>query len=299
MASTTHMATVEDDARHTPGPESRPLWNESYWFPWYDPRHEIGVAIRFGMLPNMGYSNIYVLITQGDTLGYSMIDQRAPIPAIEDGRLSADSYTIEVEKPLERFHLTYDRDGVMIDVIWESVTPTGMWPHPPGEIDQVPRHIEGSGHVRGTMSFGGQSYEIDCPGHRDHSFGGERDWNSFEKWDYLSGDFGPDFWFNAVKIKIDRFPQAFTVGCLWDGKELLMLPRIEMDVEETEAGTRAKSVEVRATDEHGNEHLIRGETFASANVWFGPTCLREGVARWTYNGRTAYGVHEHGYTEKD
>ena len=37
MASTTHMATLEDDRRHLPGPNALPLWSESYWFPLYDP----------------------------------------------------------------------------------------------------------------------------------------------------------------------------------------------------------------------------------------------------------------------
>ena len=28
-------------------------------------------------------------------------------------------------------------------------------------------------------------------------------------------------------------------------------------------------------------------------------CLREGYARWTYGDRVGYGVHEHGYTERN
>jgi hypothetical protein len=79
---------------------------------------------------------------------------------------------------------------------------------------------------------------------------------------------------------------------------VLGLPKIEMDVATEEGGTRATGVELRATDEKGREHRITGEmAYASGNVWFGKACLREGYARWTYNGRTAYGVHEHGYVE--
>ena len=131
MASKTHMATVEDDARHAPGPESRPLWNESYWFTFVEPKAEIGFAARFGMLPNMGYGNFYLLVSQGDALVYSLIDQRAKLPEM-GAPLSMCGYTIDVEKPLERFHLTFERDSIALDVVWESSIPTCMWPHPPG-----------------------------------------------------------------------------------------------------------------------------------------------------------------------
>ena len=46
MASTVHMAAPEDDARHTPGPGSLPLWNESLWFPFYDSASDVGVVLR-------------------------------------------------------------------------------------------------------------------------------------------------------------------------------------------------------------------------------------------------------------
>lgn len=298
MTSKTHMATVEDDARHAPGPESRPLWNESYWFTFVEPKAEIGFAARFGMLPNLGYGNFYLLVSQGDALVYSLIDQRAKLP--EPGApLSMCGCTIDVEKPLERFHLTFERDSIALDVVWESSIPTCMWPHPPGSIDQSTRHIEHSGRVKGTLRIGETVHQIDCPAHRDHSFGGVRDWNSFEYWDYLSGEFD-GFWFNAVKIRIKGLPQDLFIGCLWDGEEVVIVPKIEMNVRETEAGTRATGVDLHMTDEKGRAHHIVGQSAcASGNVWFGPTCLREGYARWTYGDRVGYGVHEHGYTERN
>lgn len=32
MARSADMASNEDDARHAPEPNARPLWNEGYWF---------------------------------------------------------------------------------------------------------------------------------------------------------------------------------------------------------------------------------------------------------------------------
>ena len=56
-------------------------------------------------------------------------------------------------------------------------------------------------------------------------------------------------------------------------------------------------VEVIAMVSRGD--VIGEMAFASGNVWFGPACLREGYAKWTYGGRVGYGVHEHGYVERN
>jgi hypothetical protein len=288
------MATPEDDARHEPT-DSLPNWNESYWFPFYDPKHEIGVAMRFGMLPNRGYANIYVLITQGTDLVYSMIDQRAPLPPAEPGRLSSAGYTIEFLQPLDKFRVSYSGVDTAIDVTWEGHSPTALWPHPPGAAF---RHIEHSGVVRGTVTIGGRRYEIDCLGHRDHSFGAERNWDKIAPWDYLSGEFGKDFWFNAAKLRFPGVPQPITIGCLFDGEQVMMASNIRLETALDETGIRQTGADLSFTDENGREYHITGEVLASANVWFGRTCLREGVAKWTYGDRVGYGVHEHGYNEE-
>jgi len=137
--------------------------------------------------------------------------------------------TIDVQKPLEQFQLTFERDGVSLDVIWESTIPTAMWPYAiRSTVDQSTRHIEHSGTVKGTLRIGETVHRIDCFGHRDHSFGGERNWSTFETWDYLSGEIDENFWFNALKIRLTGMPQPAHVGCLWDGQEVMALTRIEM-----------------------------------------------------------------------
>src|SRR5437899_927299 len=190
MATTTHMATVEDDARHTPGPGSLPLWNESLWFPFYDPGSEVGVVLRAGV------------------------------------------------------------------------------PH-----------------------------AVDCLGHRDHSWGGERDWAKFHRWSYLSGELGRDLWFNAVRI--DFGPETdVRIGCLWDGRELLALTGIELAVETADGGARQLGVDGRLTDERGREHHIVGEeVLVNCPVQYGRTWLKDGITRYRCGDRTGFGILEHGYVE--
>src|SRR5581483_4555248 len=193
----------DDDARHRPGPAARPLWNESFWFPFYVPTTGIAVVFRIGLLPVRGEANVFCFLAEHGTVVHSFIDHRLPVPAYENGRLSAGGLTIDWSEPLERFRLRYAAGRHGFDVAWEATSPTYLYPRPPDtHIDDYPGHIEQGGRVRGTVTLAGVEHRIDCLGHRDHSFGGERDWSHFHRWNYLSGELGTDFWFNAVRIDI-------------------------------------------------------------------------------------------------
>jgi hypothetical protein len=300
MASTVHMATPEDDRRHLPGPDSLPLWNESLWFPFYDPQQEIGVVFRIGMYPNRGEANLFLFLTHRGAVVHSLVDLRAPLPPMEAGRLGLHGLLLEWDRPLERFRIRYRSGGHGLDVTWEAVSPTYLYPAPPGTTaDQVPRHIEQGGAVTGTVTIADTSYPIACPAHRDHSWGGERDWAKFYRWNYLSGEFGRDVWFNAVRIAFGPDMSDIFVGCLWDGHELLELKTIAMDVETADGGSRQLGVDARLTDERGREHHIVGEeVLVIAPVQFGRTWLRDGFTRYRYGERVGYGILEHGYVEE-
>jgi len=148
------------------------------------------------------------------------------------------------------------------------------------------------------VTLGGVSHPFDGVGHRDHSWGGERDWAKFHRWTYLSGEIGNDFWFNAVRIDLGD-ELDIRIGCLWDGRELLALQEIEIDPRTVEGGTRQTGVDVRITDEHGRGHQIEGEVLVNCPVWMDRTALKDAITRYRYEGRTGYGIHELGFVERD
>ena len=299
MASTTDLATPEDDRRHAPGPDSLPLWNESLWFPFYDPAQEIGVVLRAGIYPNRNEANLFLFVTHRGTIVHTLVDQRAPVPPVEDGRLAIHGLTIDWQEPLRRFRLRYRQGTVGFDVVWQASSPAYRYPHPDGvSFDQIPGHIEQGGTVRGVVTIGGVDHPIDCPAHRDHSWGGERDWAKFHRWNYLSGEIGPDFWFNAVRI--DLGPEVdIRIGCLWNGRELLALTAIELDVATADGGARQTGVVARLTDERGGTHEIVGEeVVVNCPVLYGRTWLKDGFTRYRYGDRVGWGILEHGYVER-
>jgi len=297
MATTEHMATPEDDRRHAPGPSARPLWSESYWFPLYDPESEIGVVFRVGAYRKRGDANLYLIITHKGSIVHAVTEHRAALPPLDGDSFTVAGLRIDIEKPLERFRLRYAHGSTAFDLAWEAFSPAYKYPTPPS--DEFPGHIEQGGRVTGTVMLGGTEYQFRGLGHRDHSWGGERDWTKFKRWTYLSGEFGTDAWFNAVRIDLgDQLD--IRIGCMWDGKELLALQAIEIEPRTVEGGTRQVGVDLRITDEHGREHHIVGEeVVANCPAWMGRTVLKDGFARYRWGDRVGWGIHEHGFIERD
>jgi hypothetical protein len=299
MASTTHMARTEDDERHVPGEGSLPLWNESYWFPIYDPKQEIGVVLRAGMLANQNRASVYLFVTHRGEVVHTWVEHAAPYPAYEPRRAVIGGLTLDIERPLECFRLRYAAGNTGFDLRWEGMSPSYLYPRPPDvPLQQHPGHIEQSGVVTGTVTLGGVTHSIDCFGHRDHSWGGERDWSKFYGWDYLNGEFGRDFWFHAVRFEIAPGSNIY-IACLWDGKQLLDGSDVQLAVETGDGGTRQLGCDLRFRDEHGRAHHIVGEqVLTNCVLQFGKTWLKDGITRYRAGDRVGYGILEHGYLEK-
>jgi predicted secreted hydrolase len=141
-------------------------------------------------------------------------------------------------------------------------------------------------------------HPIDGFGHRDHSWGGERDWNKFYGWDYLNVEFGRDAWFHAVRFELTPGNNIY-IGALWDGKELHEGREIQLDIKTADGGTRQIGCDWRMQDERGRAYHIIGEpVLANCVVRFNKTWLKDGIARFRWGERVGYGILEHGYLEE-
>src|SRR5688572_27633052 len=101
---------AQTDRRHEPGPDPQPLWNESFWFPLYDPERDLGIVVRWGLFPCFegGTANFYLAILRGGEAIYLANNQRAPLPPVKPGRLALyNGLTLEWLEPLRSFRLSF------------------------------------------------------------------------------------------------------------------------------------------------------------------------------------------------
>jgi hypothetical protein len=295
------MATPGDDERHQPGPGALPLWNESYWFPFYDPATEIGVIFRIGMLPNRKSANAFFFLAHEGRVVHSLVDHEIAFPAYAPRRFAADGISVDVEEPRERFRLRFAGGAHAFDLVWQGTSPTWMYPIPPDTTaEQYPRHLEQSGRVTGKVTIAGTTYDLNALGHRDHSWGGERDWSKFYGWTVVIANLAPDFWVHAVRFTVAPGAPDFYIGSVWDGETFTHASDVQMTVHTTDGGARQTGVDARLVDERGREHRVVGDTVLfNCPVQYGRTWLKDAMMRYRCGARTGYGILEHGYQDKE
>jgi hypothetical protein len=300
MSAPAYVPQIDMDQRHQPGPEALPLWNESFWFPLYDPKLDVAIIFRSGVYPKWGEgsSNLFLTIIHAGRIVLALSDQRAPLPPDEATRIVTDrGLTIEWKEPLRSFSLRFDSASHGFDLMWTGMSPPFLYQTLGTPVDLVPRHIEQGGRAVGTVRLGGRAHAFDGYAHRDHTYGGERDWNNFYRWNYLSGELD-DFWFNAVRIKFHADMDWLSLGCLWDGRELLNLNDVSLRLKTADGGTRFVSAVATLTDERQRRHEIAsGRICGVAPVFLWSSWLKDYVVEYRVENRVGYGIFEHGYRE--
>ena len=292
MLSSTDTIPAADERRHYPGPGSLPLWSESYWFPIYDPQTGIGVVTRIGILPNQGLANLWLFISQGGKIVHNATDLRCPLPDGDIDNLCLKNVAYHCLEPLRTWRLSYEADDYGVDLLWEACCP--VYQYPSGAVDQASRHIEQSGRVHGTVSIAGKTYEVNCLGHRDHSWGGERDWAKLGTWTYISCEFGEDLSFNAIKISFD--PQThLKIGFFWDGEHVMGLQDHDVELRTNPAATLQTGASLWLVNEKGIRHEIEAEVLDVCPVRIGPTQVNDAICRFQSGDRVGYGIIEYGY----
>ncbi len=192
---------ARDEGRHQPGSER--LWNESYYFDWFQPDGSLGGYVRVGFLPAQQVVWYWACLVGPDRSLVTVVEHEVPLPAsassleLRGPGLWADHV---IDEPLDRMTLSLESFGLVVD------DPADMYRSPRGEIVPFGFELEWTTDraaylwppvtpryeipcmVRGEVLLGGERIAIDGFGQRDHSWGAARDWWSMS-WCWSAGRF--------------------------------------------------------------------------------------------------------------
>jgi hypothetical protein len=167
-------------------------------------------------------------------------------------------------------------------------------------------HLEQAGTWAGTISLDGETWTVDpatARGNRDKSWGPRR-WGGPQMWRWFSINIpppagAPD---DAVGthfggIRIGTPAGDLHRGWVWTGGEAASIRSWDVKTELADDGVTHRVSHVTATDKSGRTHELRGDVL---RVYGLPhrtgersTIVNEGLARWTYEGRTGHGISEY------
>jgi hypothetical protein len=81
------------------------------------------------------------------------------------------SMSIKMLKPLERYHLTYDRNGFKLDLVFNAIAEPNEIGVRPGMERSFGLHFEQPGRIEGFVVLDGERFDVGCYSIRDGSHG--------------------------------------------------------------------------------------------------------------------------------
>jgi hypothetical protein len=114
-------------------------------------------------------------------------------------------------------------------------------------------------------------------------------------WRWFSINVGDDIHFGGIRIGTDA--GDLHRGWVWKDGEATSIREWDVRTELADDGLTHRVSHVRATDKRDRVHGLRGDVLRVAGL---PqrhgdrrTIVNEGLARWTYEGRTGHGIAEY------
>lgn len=205
---------MNDEARHEPGPD--PLWSESYYLDFVDPKLGVAGYVRLGLYAGLGRAWYWACLVGPDRPLVTVIDHDVALPAppsteirgeglwadyivetpLDHVTVGVEAFAVGVDDPAEVYlgDLRGDRVPFGLDLEWET-DGGGTYPYPGVTRYEVPCR------VHGEVLVGQEVLTIDGWGQRDHSWGA-RDWWSMA-WSWTAGWLDDGTRFHGTSVDID------------------------------------------------------------------------------------------------
>jgi len=299
--------------------EGDSAWSESYYFNAYDPVSDAGLFTRIGVRPNEGTMDVGLsLWLPGSELAHTVGVRECR--AMTDSELEVGGVRYERIEPMKEWRLTAEADALVrdlsrpdaparpvrigLDATFHALIPAvggdGQGRQGSGASVATGQsvgkgHLEQAGRWTGVIEAGGERHELgDGRGNRDKSWGPRR-WGGPRMWRWFSANLGDHVHFGGIRIGTEL--GDLHRGWVWRDGEHVSIAEWDVRTELAADGITHAVSHVRATDKLGRVHELRGDLLRVAPVVHHHgdrhTVLNEGLARWTYDGLTGYGISEY------
>jgi hypothetical protein len=290
--------------------EGDTAWSESYYFNCYDPDVDCGFYTRVGVRPNEGTIDVGLSVWAPGG-GLAGIGHRREQQEMIERRLEVGPVTYEMLEPMKAWRLTADGDSwnrghVAMDVRFDALMPAigGDGQHKAAadassaqtRLSVGKGHLEQAGRWSGWIEVDGTRVELGpkAMGNRDKSWGPRR-WGGPKMWRWFSINIDEATHFGGIVIGTDG--GDLHRGWVWRDGDHASIAEWKVTSELEDDGVTHRRSYVTAIDKAGRSHelvadVIRVEP-GPAGIRANTTIVNEGLATWTYEGRTGTGISEY------
>lgn len=170
----------EDDGPHVPTDD--PMWRESNYITFYDPRQELYGQCWMGFRPNADRGEVQMYVYQAGRPIWKYVNWGGLQVAGDQRREQLGPVRFAPIEPFRKWRLEVRDGNTEIDLTWEAG-------HDPYDYDWEPltnsRRYQHAGTVHGRLRAGGEDWKIEeAFGERDRAWGA-RDHSMFEQWSWF------------------------------------------------------------------------------------------------------------------
>jgi len=296
------METIKTVDEHLHAPNGRPHWQESYYFSWFDIDTDAMGFARIGRIPGEGTWNGALMVARGDSIeriAAKMRDKNGSAGKPGATFISVGGLSFEMIEPLAQWRLRLTgRDSM--DLTFQAFTRPFDFHAEVAEGNTFPvgaadRHFEQTGTVKGSLTIGGVTHQINGYGQRDKSWG-VREWGAIEAWNWIPAVFGPDLGLIAARVTIGG--HTGIGGYIFRDGEPRAIAALDI-VQHWERKRVPRATTVTATDVSGFTIKIEGTSWAQLPVYTKGAMLQQSPTRWTTTvdgqERTGVGISDYLY----
>jgi len=296
--------------------EADSAWSESYYFNGYDPDVDTGLYTRIGIRPNEGTIDVMLAIWLPDN-EIAIVRTTREQKEMCESPLEVGGVRYEALEFGKRWRLTAECRGqkynlatrehaeipVSLDLEFEALIPmigvdgqggSGSGASAKTGVATGKGHLEQSGRWKGWIEADGVRRTLgdSARGNRDKSWGPRR-WAGPKMWRWFSINISDDVHFGGIRIGTDE--GDLHRGWVWRDGEHTSLSEWRVRTETQDDGVTQKTCFVTAVDKKGREHELRGDVMRvfPGGARKAETVVNEGLARWTYEGVTGFGIAEY------
>ncbi|MHA1269989.1 MAG: DUF7065 domain-containing protein [Candidatus Helarchaeota archaeon] len=301
-------------------PEYLPDWSESWYFNFIDETAGVDFVTRISYNPFENGSNVLSVI---------FIDNkpRVYVNRLKIDKMPEDKWDLdkrlkyELVKPHSEWNIKYEDKIFELNLKWKARFKPFNYLEGVDIIEYLEeyldllgkasqQHYEQGGTVEGKLLFKktGETRNIKCLGHRDHSWG-VRKWQVVDKWNWISAQF-ENMTVNIAKVIIGD--HILETGFISNDNGNIRVSKVDVETEFEDyvdnfgqKNSRPKKSTFLITDENGNNYEIKSTRRTSIDLPVPipskiKTVISEQVHRFSINGSdySGTGISEYLYKQE-
>jgi hypothetical protein len=293
--------TDQEVEGHIPGKD--PLWNQSFYYSFFDPTTRIGGLIRIGLMENRGEANSWFIIFRDELPLYTRTNINLPYTTERPlTGIDIAGMKVQVLDPLRETRLTFSDTDFAVELVWSELSPMvdclelGRGSLGAFGSEYLNVHWEGTSRILGHINVRGERIEVNAQGFRDIS-AGPRNWGAIRHYTMAWPIFDNGIAF-AGAHGITSDGQSAYLKMVYDGRQWGRVKQME---DHTEFSSHTPFVVDRGRWTFVDENDVARHFTATKSIfrWLFPIngfVLCEQMMEWELDdGSKGYGLYETGY----